>query len=225
IQPIALVAQICHRHNALLHSDAVQVLGKIPCRFAELGVDLMTVSAHKLGGPTGVGALVAKDLGILSPQVVGGGQELRRRAGTENVPAIAGFAAALDDNNSRTEKSGTEELRDLLENSLETLSPGVVIFSRQSPRLPNTSCFALAGLTADTVLISLDLDGVAVSTGSACSSGKVARSHVLDAMRVEPRLASAAIRASLGWNTTRADIDKFIAAWRRILERRNRMAA
>jgi cysteine desulfurase len=220
IQPVGRVSQICGAHNALIHTDAVQALGKIPVRFPELGADLLTVSSHKLGGPMGVGALVARAGLTLSPQMSGGGQELRRRAGTENVVAIAGFAAVLED-----KIIEIRELRDQLEKRLEALSPQVVVFARHAGRLPNTSCFALAGLAADTVLISLDLDGVAVSTGSACSSGKVARSHVLDAMGIEPGLASAAIRASLGWNTTQADVDKFIAAWRRIIERTNRIAA
>ena len=189
--------------------------------FAELGADLMTVSSHKLGGPKGIGALVAREGLGLAPQMSGGGQELRRRAGTENVAAIAGFGAAVEEGY-LTEIS---ELRNHLEKRLEAVSPQVTIFARDAARLPNTSCFALAGLAADTVLISLDLDGVAVSTGSACSSGKVARSHVLDAMAVEPHLARAAIRASLGWNTTRTDVDRFITAWRNVIERAHRIAA
>lgn len=220
IQPVARVAQICRAHDALLHTDAVQALGKIAVWLPELGADLVTISAHKLGGPKGVGALIVKDDLSLLPQISGGGQESRRRAGTENVAAIAGFAASLEDST-----TATEGLRDQLEQRLEALSPDIMFFARRAGRLPNTSCFAVAGLAADTVLVSLDLDGVAVSSGAACSSGKVARSHVLEAMGIEPRLVSGAIRASLGWNTTDEDIDKFIAAWRRLMEQENRIAA
>jgi cysteine desulfurase len=220
IQPVARVAEICRAHGALVHTDAIQALGKIEVRFPELGVDLMTISAHKLGGPKGVGALVVKNGVTLSPQLSGGGQELRRRAGTENVAAIAGFAAALKEN-----QQDSNSLRDELEKRLQELSPQLVIFGRPVERLPNTSCFALPGMAADTVLINLDLAGIAVSTGSACASGRVARSHVLDAMGIEPKLSGAAIRASLGWNTTKADIDTFVAAWRGIIERASRIAA
>jgi cysteine desulfurase len=150
----------------------------------------------------------------------GGGQELRRRAGTENAPAIAGFAAAAGD--SRIDMS---HLRAKLESDLESSSPGIQIFGRKAERVGSTSCFALEGLTAQTALIRLDLEGVAVSSGSACSSGKVARSHVLDAMGVAPEIAGSAIRVSLGWNSTLQDIEKFMGIWRRIIDRKNQKAA
>jgi cysteine desulfurase len=220
IQPVHQVARMCRNRRAWVHTDAVQAVGKIQVLLSDLDVDLLTVSAHKFGGPKGAGALVVREGLYFSPQLSGGGQELGRRAGTENVAAIAGFAAALDH---LAPEIGA--LRDELEARLLVSAPQTVIFSRHADRLPNTSCFALPGLSADTALMSFDLDGVAVSTGSACSSGKVARSHVLDAMAIDRGLAGGAIRASLGWSTTRADIDEFIAAWSRIIERINRIAA
>jgi cysteine desulfurase len=206
--------EIARGANALVHTDAVQALGKMPLNFALLGCDLMTISAHKLGGPMGVGALLVRDGLSLAVQMNGGGQELRRRAGTENMPAIAGFAAALD-----ADPIDLAPLRDRLEEELGALSSDIVIFGKHVERIGNTSCFALRGLSAEMALISLDLEGVAVSSGSACSSGKVARSHVLAAMAVPPELSGAAIRVSMGWNSTAEDIAKFIAAWRRILDR------
>jgi cysteine desulfurase len=211
IQPIRAAASIAHAHGALLHTDAVQALGKIPVNFGLLGVDLMTVSAHKLGGPVGAGALIVRDGLALEPLIHGGTQELRRRAGTENLAAIAGFAAAV-------EEKGLEirGLRDHLESGLES----AVIFGAKAERLPNTSCFAMPGLSAESALMALDLAGFAVSSGSACSSGKVAKSHVLAAMGVHPDLAKAAIRVSLGWTTTAEHIEQFISAWGRIKARR-----
>ena len=197
-------------HGALVHTDAVQALGKIPVNFGLLGVDLMTLSAHKLGGPVGAGALVIRDGLAIEPLIHGGGQELRRRAGTENLLSAAGFAAVAAEN-----FNFIKALRDELEAALEH----AVIFGAGAHRLPNTSCFAVPGLDAETLLMALDLDGIAVSSGSACSSGKVARSHVLAAMGVAPEIANAAIRVSLGWNTTSAHIHHFTAAWRKIIAR------
>jgi cysteine desulfurase len=214
VQPVRDIVEIARSANTLVHTDAVQAFGKMPVSFALLGCDLMTISAHKLGGPMGVGALVIRDGLSLEVQMNGGGQELRRRAGTENMPAIAGFAAALD-----PAPVDQAALRDSLEEGLRALSSDVVIFGRDVERIGNTSCFALPGLSADMALIGLDLEGVAVSSGSACSSGKVARSHVLAAMAVSPQLSTAAIRVSLGWNSTAEDIANFTAAWRRILGR------
>ncbi len=216
IQPIREIAGLAHAHGALVHTDAVQALGKIPVNFGLLGVDLMTVSAHKLGGPMGAGALVIRDGLAIAPLIHGGGQELRRRAGTENLASAAGFAAVA-----KEKLHNISTLRDTLETSLE----GASIFGKNAERLPNTTCFAYSGLNAETLLMALDLEGIAVSSGSACSSGKVARSHVLAAMGVPNELAKAAIRISLGWNTTRQDIEHFIAAWRRIVARHQARAA
>jgi len=216
IQPVREVAALAERHDALIHCDAVQALGKIPVNFGLLGVDTLTVSAHKFGGPMGCGALVIRDGIALHSLIDGGTQELRRRAGTENVPAIAGFTAALDE-----KAKNIKTLRDDLESRLDDAT----IIGRGAERLPNTTCFAKPGLLAETLLMAFDLDGIAVSSGSACSSGKVAKSHVLAAMGVAPEISQSAIRVSLGWNTTTEDIDRFVAAWRRIVARQQPRAA
>lgn len=216
IQPISRVAELAGAHGALLHVDAVQGFGKIPVNFGLLGADLMTVSAHKLGGPAGIGALVIRDGLAIDPLIHGGGQELRRRAGTENVAGAAGFAAAVGE-----KRLEIRVLRDNLEQALE----GAVIFGRSAERLPNTTCFAAPGMDAETLLMGFDLAGIAVSSGSACSSGKVARSHVLDAMGIAPEISRAAIRVSLGWTTTAEDIEHFIATWRRLRARHKARAA
>ena len=210
VQPLREIVALAQAHGALVHSDAVQALGKLPLNFGLLGIDLLTVSAHKLGGPLGAGALVVRDGLPVTPLIAGGGQELRRRAGTENVAALAGFAAAAAE-----KRFDVRDLRDRLEAELE----GATIFGGSVERLPNTTCFALAGMSAETLLMAFDLEGIAVSSGSACSSGKVAKSHVLSAMGVAPELVQAAIRVSLGWNSTSEDIDRFIAVWRRLRAR------
>jgi cysteine desulfurase len=211
VQPLREVSALARKHGALVHCDAVQAFGKIAVNVGLLGVDTLSVSAHKLGGPVGAGALIIRDGLALEALIQGGGQELRRRAGTENVAAIAGFAAAAQE-----KRLEIRHLRDELEKRLE----GVVVFGLAAERLPNTSCFALPGLSAETALMALDLAGIAVSSGSACSSGKVAKSHVLAAMGVAPDLAGNAIRVSLGWNTQAQDIEQFIAAWSRLAARR-----
>jgi cysteine desulfurase len=223
IMPLAEVSEIARRHGALVHTDAVQALGKVALRWAVLGVDMMSVSAHKLGGPQGAGALVMREGLALEPLLHGGGQEMKRRAGTENVAAISGFAAAVK---AAEEPGGIEALRDRLEAELKRIAPGVTIFAEAAQRLPNTSCFALPGLEAGMALMAFDLAGVAVSSGSACSSGKVSRSHVIDAMGQTPDLVAGAVRASLGWNSTGADVERFAAAWSQIVARfQNRAAA
>jgi cysteine desulfurase len=216
IMPLAEVVSIARRHGAFVHSDAVQALGKMPLRWTVPGVDLMSVSAHKLGGPLGAGALILRETLTLEPLLHGGGQELKRRAGTENVAAIASFAAAV----SAAEKpAGLRPLRDRLEVELKAAAPHVMVIGEASPRLENTSCFALPGLDAATALMAFDLAGIAVSSGSACSSGKVARSHVLEAMGLAPELVAGAIRVSLGWNSTAEDVARFAAAWSQIAAR------
>ncbi|MBI2719179.1 MAG: cysteine desulfurase [Rhizobiales bacterium] len=210
IQPVRQAIALAAEHDALTHVDAVQGLGKVPVNFALLGCDLMTVSAHKLGGPQGAGALIVRDGVKLTPLIHGGAQELRRRAGTENLAGVAGFAAIAD-----ATLESTAALRDRLEAALED----AIVFGRAAERLPNTTCFAVPGMIAETVLIAFDLAGVAVSSGAACSSGKVARSHVLAAMGFPPEVSGAAIRVSLGWTTTADDIDRFITAWAAIRAR------
>ena len=216
IQPLREIVALAQAHGALVHTDAVQAFGKIPVNFGLLGVDMMTLAAHKVGGPTGTGALVVRDGLALEPLIHGGGQELRRRAGTENLAGIAGFAAAAKEN-----QLSVSALRDQLEDALE----GAVIFGGNTPRLPNTTNFSYPGMSAETLLMNFDLDGIAVSSGSACSSGKVTKSHVLTAMAVAPDLARGAIRISLGWNTTSEHIEHFITVWRKLLARHKARAA
>ena len=213
IQPIAEIAGIVHAANGVLHVDAVQGPGRIDCDINRLGADLMSLSAHKLGGPQGVGALIRRgDIHFAEPLIKGGGQERGQRAGTENVAAIAGFGAAAGAA-SQTDAGRMAALRDRLEAGLQAATPQAVIFGAASPRLPNTTLFAVPGLKAETAIIAFDLNGIAVSSGSACSSGKVQASHVLAAMGAEPALARGATRVSLGWSTTERDVEQFLGTW------------
>jgi cysteine desulfurase len=216
LQPVFEVAEIVHAAGGLLHVDAIQALGKIPCDINAVGADMVTLSAHKIGGPKGVGALVlAEGLAGLEPLMRGGGQELGRRAGTENVAGIAGFGAAVKAATAGRMDDAVrlEGLRNRLENGLRQ-APDILVFSADVPRLPNTTLFTVPGLKAETAVIGFDLAGVAVSSGSACSSGKVQPSHVLEAMGFGPKLAQGAVRLSLGWSTQEADIDLCLKAWR-----------
>jgi cysteine desulfurase len=221
MQPVTEVAAIARRNGALFHCDAVQGAGKIALDAAAIGADLITLSAHKLGGPPGVGALVVGDRVDLAPLFRGGGQERRRRAGTENIPGIVGFAAAA--------RAAAAEiavydrvrvLRDALEAGIAAVAPDAVVIGAAARRLPNTAAIAMPGVAAETQVIALDLDGVMVSAGAACSSGKVGPSHVLAAMGVEPGLASSTIRVSLGWNSSEADIAHFLRSWIALYRRR-----
>jgi cysteine desulfurase len=220
VQPVAQAAEIVHAAGGLLHVDAVQGPGRIACDFNALGADLMTLSAHKIGGPQGVGALLKREALDLQPLLRGGGQERGARAGTENVPGIAGFgaAAAAVSHSWRDEAAHTAALRDRLESGLKAISPQAAIFGAASARLPNTTLFAVPGVKAETAVIALDLEGVAVSSGAACSSGKVTPSHVLAAMGVPAELADAALRLSLGYSTTEAEIETFLKAWAKLAE-------
>jgi cysteine desulfurase len=223
VQPVAAAAEIVHAAGGLLHVDAVQTAGRIPCDIKALGADLMTISGHKLGGPQGTGALVkaSEALHFADPLIKGGGQERGSRAGTENVAAIVGFgAAAAEAGEALTQEGqGMAALRERLEGGLRAISSATVIFGAGAERLPNTTLFAVPGHKAEIALIALDLAGIAVSSGSACSSGKVAASHVLAAMGVAAELASGAIRVSLGRDTTAADIDGLITAWSKTVSR------
>lgn len=209
IQPVHEIAAIAHARGALLHCDAVQAAGKIPVSLAATGADFLTLSAHKIGGPAGVGALVMAAGAELAPLFRGGGQERYRRAGTENLAGIAGFAAAAAAADA-AEYARVRDLRDRLE---AALPPAAVVVGAGAPRLPNTAAIAMPGVPAETQIIALDLDGVMVSAGAACSSGKVGPSHVLAAIGVAPEIAGATIRVSLGWSTTEADIAHFLDAW------------
>ncbi len=225
IQPVAEAARIAHKAGGALHCDAVQAAGRIPVDVSALGADYLTLSGHKIGGPPGAGALVARDGAALEALIRGGGQERAMRAGTENVPAIAGFGAAA-----RAAAEGLDglarlaRLRDAMEARLAALAP-VTMFAKRAPRLPNTSCVAMPGVAAETQVMALDLDGVAVSAGAACSSGRVGAPRVLLAMGAEPALAASAIRISLGWTTTAADIDRLVAAWEQLWRRAAARAA
>ena len=226
IQDVAAAAAIAHRRGALLHCDAIQVAGKIAVDIAALDVDLMSLSAHKLGGPMGVGALVVRHALPLQPLLRGGGQERRLRAGTENLPGIAGFGAAASAAAAALDAyARIAILRDDMQQRLLALAPDAVVFGAEATRLPNTLCLAMPWVASSTQVIALDLAGVMVSAGSACSSGKVARSHVLDAMGVAPALAECAIRISLGWSTREADIDHLIDAWGALYARTRASAA
>ena len=217
IQPVDQVAELTHAAGGLLHIDAVQAAGRIPCDIKSLGADLLTLSAHKLGGPKGVGALILadQDLHIGDPLIRGGGQEGSSRAGTENVSGIAGFGAAAQAvvAGLMDEAADMARARDRLEAGLRAAAPSAVIFGATVPRVPNTTLVAMPGIKAETALIALDLEGVSVSSGSACSSGKVAPSHVLAAMGVAPELALGAVRISLGPTTTGEEIEIFLNAW------------
>lgn len=213
IQPIAQIAEIVHAASGVLHVDAVQGPGRIDCDIAQLGADLVSISSHKLGGPQGAGALVRRgDVHIGEPLIRGGGQERGQRAGTENVAAIAGFGAATAAAKS-TDTGRMAELRDRLEIGLKAVTPEAVIFGANARRLPNTTAFAVPGIKAETAIIAFDLNGIAVSSGSACSSGKVQASHVLTAMGADPALVRGGVRVSLGWSTTDADIRHFLETW------------
>jgi cysteine desulfurase len=218
VQPVKEAGEIVHAAGGLLHVDAVQALGKIPFNINAMNADLVAVSAHKIGGPKGVGAVILADAGLrLEPVVRGGGQELGRRAGTENVAGIAGFGAAVKAATGALEAETIhlEGLRNRLEKGLRETSD-IIVFSEDIRRLPNTTLFTVPGLKAETAVIGFDLAGVAVSSGSACSSGKVQPSHVLHAMGFDPEIAQGAVRLSLGWSTSDADIDRCLEAWRKV---------
>jgi cysteine desulfurase len=220
LQPVAEVAALARAAGALCHVDAVQAVGRISCNINALGADLMTLSGHKIGGPKGVGAVIKRDHGLYftDPLIRGGGQERGARAGTENVAGIVGFGAAatVASVGLPEERASMAALRDRLEAGLRARMPAAVVFGAGAERLPNTTLFALPGIKAETAVIALDLEGVAVSSGAACSSGKVQPSHVLAAMGVAAPLAQGAIRVSLGPTTTESEVDRFLDAWIRL---------
>jgi len=217
IQPISEIAGLVHAARGVLHVDAVQALGKISFNINDIGADLISVSAHKIGGAKGVGALILSDrIAGLEPLIEGGGQEKGRRGGTENLPGIASFGAAILAAG-EAEIAGIARMRKLqekLELGLLNNSSEIEIFSSKVPRLPNTTLFSAPGMKAETAVIAFDLEGMAVSSGSACSSGKVRPSHVLEAMGVSPAMAQGAVRLSWGWDTTEAEVEYLLEAWR-----------
>ncbi|HXN67585.1 MAG TPA: cysteine desulfurase family protein [Bradyrhizobium sp.] len=218
VQPVAEAAEMVHAAGSLLHVDAIQAFGKIPFDISMINADLVTLSAHKIGGPKGIGALVlAEGVSAPEPLLRGGGQERGHRAGTENVAGIVGFGAAVTAAMSalQADAARLENLRNRLESGLRQ-TRGMLVFAEEAPRLPNTTLFTVPGLKAETAVIGFDLAGIAVSSGSACSSGKVQPSHVLQAMGAGSSLARGAVRLSLGWSTSEDDIDRCLEAWRKL---------
>ncbi len=223
IQPVAKIADAVHAAGALFHCDAIQAAGKRPVDLRELGADLMSLSAHKIGGPQGVGALVMRDGQDPEPLIRGGGQERRRRAGTENVPGIVGFgvAARQIQETANSYSAKLAGLRDEMERRLLAAAPDALIHGGGAERLANTSCIGLPGVSGEIQVMTLDLAGVAVSAGSACSSGKVTPSHVLSAMGLDDDAARNAIRVSLGADTKADHIDRFVDVWSDMARRRD----
>jgi cysteine desulfurase len=220
IQDIAAIAALAHRHSALFHTDATQAAGRIPLDMAGMGIDFLTLSSHKIGGPQGVGALAMGSCGVTPVLLHGGGQEKSARAGTENVAGIAGFGAAAQESLeylNHYQALGT--WRDRLETAIASISPNIVFHSKGVSRVANTSFFSLPSQNSQSLLIAFDLEGIAISNGSACSSGSVKPSYVLKAMGKSDRESSSALRVSLGWATKEADIDAFLKAWEKIYKR------
>lgn len=227
IEPIAQVVEIAHRHGALVHCDAVQAAGKITIDIGDLGVDMLTLSGHKIGGPSGVGALIVDGLDTrqdmnLRATGFGGGHERGFRAGTENLAGIAGFGAAASCAPEMiADVARIRGMRDRLEAAVRAIEPDVEIFAEGTARLGNTSCLTMPGSESSTQLMSFDLAEIGVSAGSACSSGKVKTSGVLKAMGVDTDRAGTAVRVSLGWPNEDRDVDSFISAWAELYDRVN----
>lgn len=219
IQPIAELVAIARKHGALVHCDAVQALGKIPFDFGLLGVDMLTIAAHKAGGPVGAAALLIRNDLAIKPLITGGAQELGRRAGTVNVPAIVGFAQMVKEVASCSDAKQWRDWRDWLSAELMGTAPEAVVMGAGAKRLPQTLCITMPRVKSETQLMNLDLSGLAVSAGAACSSGKIQASATLLAMGVPTEIAETAIRISWGWATTRADIEVFAEAWKAMATR------
>lgn len=226
IQPIKDIADLAHQNGAYMHSDAIQALGKIPIDMKDMGIDFLSLSAHKNGGPQGCGALAIGMCGITPVLLHGGGQEKQLRGGTENISGIAAFAASTEEsiNMLDAEHARLSALKQKLEDRLIETSPEAFIFSKNAPRLPNTTLFSVSGLKGETLVMNFDLEGIAVSNGSACSSGTVKQSRVLKAMNVAEDLAQGALRVTTGWNTKEEDIDHFLEVWQKIYARMNKKA-
>lgn len=217
IQPIEAVTNLASDFGALVHVDAVQALGKLPINFLNSGIDMMSISAHKIGGPTGVGALIIRDNLNLKPIIVGGGQERGRRSGTENLSGIAGFGAAAEAcSKQKDANKKIVYLRDYFERTILTKAPSAKIIAQKEKRLGNTSAVFMPGLNAETQVMAFDLAGIAVSAGAACSSGKVRQSHVLKAMNLSDELINNTIRISFGWQNSEEDVNRIVEAWLKI---------
>ncbi len=217
IQPVAQIEALVGPTPHFLLVDAVQAFGKLELDFAARAADMMAISAHKIGGPAGVGALLVKPHCDVARLIPGGGQEKNRRGGTESAALIAGFGAAAEIFPSAYDATAIAGLTDALTRGVQSLAPEVVVFGADVDRMGNVVNFAMPGVKASVAMMGLDLEGVAVSSGSACSSGKVGRSHVLQAMGIDPDLADCALRVSLGWPSTQDDVDRFLKAFEKVL--------
>ena len=216
IHPINEIAKIVRKYKGIIHCDGVQGLGKIEIDLDSLDVDLFSISSHKIGGPTGVGALLINTRNNISPEITGGGQEKNLRSGTENFLGIVGFGEAINEVNNLAKICNSEikNNRDLLEANLKKLSNEIKIFGEDTNRLANTCYFAYPSMTSENQVIALDQKGICVSSGAACSSGKVEPSHVLKAMQVDEKYIHSAIRVSLGWDSTKEQIETFFNIWK-----------
>ena len=223
IQPMEEIVAIASKYGAQVHADAIQAFGKIPINFRDSGLSMMSISAHKIGGPPGVGALVVADGIKLKPFLVGGGQEKGRRSGTENIMGIVGFGAAAEVLlNNASEPDEVCRLRDLFEQKLLDYLPDLQILSVNAPRLGNTSAVVMAGVSAETQVMLFDLEGIYISAGAACSSGKIKKSHVIEAMGVIGDATTNTIRVSFGWESTESDVDRVVETWIKIYEKTNK---
>ena len=216
INPIYEISKIVRKYKGIMHCDGVQSLGKIEIDLDSLDVDLFAISSHKIGGPTGIGALLINTRNNISPEIIGGGQEKNLRSGTENFLGIIGFGEAINEVNNLTKICNSEIKinRDLLETNLKKLSNEIKIFGEDTDRLANTCYFAYPSMTSENQVIALDQHGICVSSGAACSSGKVEPSHVLKAMQVDEKYIHSAIRVSLGWDSTKEQIETFLNIWK-----------
>ena len=216
IHPINEIAKIVKKYKGIIHCDGVQGLGKIEIDLDSLDVDLFSISSHKIGGPTGIGALLINTRNNISPEITGGGQEKNLRSGTENFLGIVGFGEAINEVNNLAKICNSEikNNRDLLEANLKKLSNEIKIFGEDTNRLANTCYFAYPSMTSENQVIALDQKGICVSSGAACSSGKVEPSHVLKAMQVDEKYIHSAIRVSLGWDSTKEQIETFFNIWK-----------
>ena len=222
LQPIAEVVRIARSVGALCHCDAIQAMGKVTVDMAALGVDMLSVSAHKIGGAPGVGALALREGVTIEPLLRGGGQERSRRGGTENVAGIVAFGVAAEAVDDHVSKTGSlAALRDAAEIRLRAIAPSARVFGARAARLSNTSCIEMPGVSAETQVMAFDLSGIAVSAGSACSSGKVGASHVLRAMGLDEAASRSAIRISFGRGNTMADVDRLVDVWSALAARRD----
>ena len=216
INPIYEISKIVRKYKGIMHCVGVQSLGKIEIDLDSLDVDLFAISSHKIGGPTGIGALLINTRNNISPEIIGGGQEKNLRSGTENFLGIVGFGEAMNEVNNLTKICNSEikNNRDLLEANLKKLSNEIKIFGEDTDRLANTCYFAYPSMTSENQVIALDQHGICVSSGAACSSGKVEPSHVLKAMQVDEKYIHSAIRVSLGWDSTKEQIETFLNIWK-----------